>query len=473
MEQPFVPPRPLYWPDLVNSVARLLSDGPPVYVIGGPVRDAVRGAPLHDLDLATPGDGLAVARYIADALGGAYYPVDPTRRTGRVILAAPGERSSIDVASFRGPDLLSDLKGRDFTINAMAVSLAEPDRLIDPLGGYADLFEHKTLRQCSPSSLHDDPVRAVRAIRHALELGLRIESLTRSAMRQVVPMLTDGQGRLVQPERFRDEIFKLLAQTPRQATALRLLNQMGILQALYPYPQISSWEKRIEVVERLSQLMRIISSQRDDNTAANLILGVAVMVLDRYRAQLQEHLSRTYADERPHSVLLVLAALTPSQNTDIGYRWAEHLRLSRAESTVLEQICSTRRFDLIGAGSPDVRFMHRYYRATGESGIDGILLSLSEFLVDQGTSVTAERWGRLLEDTAAPLLEAFFRKHQQVVAPPPLVNGGELMEALKLPPSPHIGFLLTDLLEAQAAGEIRTKKEALDLARSLLSNLDS
>jgi len=120
-----------------------------------------------------------------------------------------------------------------------------------------------------------------------------------------------------------------------------------------------------------------------------------------------------------------------------------------------------------------VCFMHRYYRATGESGIDGILLSLSEFLVDQGTSVTAERWGRLLEDTAAPLLEAFLRKHQQVVAPPPLVNGGELMEALKLPPSPHIGFLLTDLLEAQAAGEIRTKKEALDLARSLLSNLDS
>jgi hypothetical protein len=120
------------------------------------------------------------------------------------------------------------------------------------------------------------------------------------------------------------------------------------------------------------------------------------------------------------------------------------------------------------------REAHRYFRGPGESGVSGVLLVLAEQLSYQPAGgADPEGWSDLLTEAAAPLLEAMFREHQQVVAPPPLVDGRDLVRHLGIEPGPQIGALLDRLLEEQAAGVIQTKKEALDLAERLLNTSDT
>lgn len=462
------PRRPLRWTNLVDEIAQSVDRPDRLYLVGGVVRDALLGIPAHDIDLATPDNGLKVARKLANRLDGAYYPVDPERRTGRVILTTGDKAQTvIDVASLRGPDLLADLQARDFTINAMAVRLDTTDKIIDPLDGQQDLFDHRLLRQCRADSLSADPVRALRAVRQARQFNLRIERRTLSAIRQAAPLLADESGELLQPERNRDEFFKILLH-PHPAGGLRLLHATGILKFVFPcdLPPDTLLSHRIAVVEKLSDLFSIISPRRSDNTASQLILGVGVMILDRYRQQLQEHLGQTYGEGRPRSTLALLGSLTPPGSMP-WESWVDWFRLSKAERRMLSGLEQAAGYGLLERPAIDDRAIHRYYRASGEAGIDGVLLALAEYLASRWPTVEPESWGSLLEEMAAPMFEAIFRRHQQVITPPPLLSGTDLIEQLGLQPGLQIGQIIEQLIEEQAAGTIRTKKEALELAERL------
>lgn len=460
--RPTEPRRMLLWPDFVEVLAERAPEPDRLYMVGGMVRDALLGRPIHDVDLATPGDGLKAARRLADAFGAAYYPVDPQRRTGRVILPGTGEATVIDVASFRGETLLEDLEGRDFTVNAMAVRLDAPQALYDPLGGQQDLFDHKLIRQCLPGSIASDPIRALRAVRQSLQFKLRLEAGTRTAAREAAPALLADSGGLAQPERVRDEFFRMLT-GPQPAVALRALHRIGLLAPLCPFPLGDALEESFALIAQLTRLYELISPARTDNTASQLMLGVAVMILDRYRRQLQEHLQHEHVEGRPASALALLGALTPPEVSEPGAAWAERLKLANAEARFVERLVASRQ--IVPTEPPvDSRRAHRYYREVGEPGVTGVLLMLAGHL-RAGTA--PEDWGTVLEHVAAPLFEAFFWRHQEVVAPPPLVDGNDLINRLEMRPGPRLGQILRELLEEQAAGTVRTREEALRLAQRL------
>ncbi|MBO9309396.1 MAG: CCA tRNA nucleotidyltransferase, partial [Chloroflexi bacterium] len=175
-------PFQLEYPPLVSALLPIVGEAE-VYLVGGCVRDALLRRPSHDLDLATPSDGRQLARRIANALKGDYYALDPERQVGRAIVRYDGVRYTVDVARFRGGSLEEDLRGRDFTVNAIAVPLrGDLQALIDPLNGMRDLFD-KRLRRCSPEAIRDDPIRALRAIRQSVQFKLLIERETRADLR--------------------------------------------------------------------------------------------------------------------------------------------------------------------------------------------------------------------------------------------------------------------------------------------------
>lgn len=461
---PRTPQRPLRWPEVVDAVresVRAAGSPPQVYLVGGCVRDALLGKAefgLHDLDLTTDSNASKLARSLGNELGGAYFPLDRERGVGRVIMERPEGRLVIDVARLRGDDLLADLMDRDFTVNAMAVSLAEPDLLIDPLGGEADLLRHKLLRLCAPTAIADDPIRALRAVRFGLHFGLRLDKETLAAVRADGQRLVDGEGQLVQPERARDELFKLLA-GDHPAGAARLLDRLGLLETAFPTLNTA----RLDTLEHVARLLRIVSPARDDNSAANLTYGLAVMTLDRHRTPLQEHLAASFADDRLLRALLALWVLMEPGAAD---ETAHRLRLSNAERDRLAAIDrGTARFaELTAPLTP--RAIHRYFRDIGEAGIDAALLGLAAQLAEgqRTDSLDPAGWGALLDEVVSPLLDGFFRRHQDFVKPPPLVTGDDLIRELGLEPGPELGDLLERLLEEQAAGEIRSRVEALHLA---------
>ena len=117
---PHEPHRPLLWPDLVFELHDLLIDYPqPIYVVGGAVRDALMQRRLTDLDLVVAENGIGLARQIANMLNGDFFALDAERDVGRALLQVDDGRFVVDVACFRGANLLDDLQDRDFTINAM------------------------------------------------------------------------------------------------------------------------------------------------------------------------------------------------------------------------------------------------------------------------------------------------------------------------------------------------------------------
>ncbi len=485
---PHQTPRPFFWPDIVSELQDLLMDFPePIYIVGGAVRDAFLHRPIHDLDLAIAGDSLGLARHIANSFNGSYFVLDDERGVGRALLDSPEGRIMVDIARFRGPGLLEDLQDRDFTVNAMAVDLkGDLNLLIDPLDGESDMMT-KQIRRCAPHSLSSDPVRALRAIRQSAQLGMRLEAETLRDVRAVIPLLTQSS-----PERVRDELFKLLS-VPRPAAAIRVADAIGILNVILPEliplhnlqlppPHIfDGWEHTLSVMENLTGILATISFTRTDNTAATFSFGMIAIQLDRYRKQLHTHATSVWPNERPHRALMMLMALlhdvgktkeTGAKAGDdqaiggkIAAKRTESMRLSNAERTRVTTIIQNQSL----ADTSDLIAIHRFWRKLGDAGIDVCLLALADHLGTYGPQLAQDNWLMLVEQVRI-LLEAYFEKHDQLISPPTLLDGNQLVSRLSLKPGPIIGQLLDAIREAQVLGQIETVEEALNLARSFLNN---
>lgn len=475
----------LDWADFVLDLQeRALERGWHAYIVGGAVRDAYRRRPLKDIDLVTPDSGMKLARQIADTLGGAYYPLDAERDIGRALIDRPDGRIVIDVSRFRGADLLADLSDRDFTVNAIAVDLAgDLDLVIDPLDGAGDL-QRKLLRQCHPDSITRDPVRALRAVRQSVQLGLSIGDETRIAIRTAAPLLADTSA-----ERIRDEFFKILA-LPKPAMALRVAEVLGLIAHVLPewvavHPagmgvhtthtgehaaggrHADAWSDALLVVERMYGIWNTISPARTDATAAQFALGMLVMALDRYRPSLQAHIAHMWPDERPHRALLLLAGLLSPFGAEIAAERGRALKLSSAEVERVSGMIAHAPLAQTSETTPLA--IYRFWREAGSAGVDGVLFNLAQYLAAHATDFSQDAW--LAEVArASALLGAYYERHDQVVEPPALVNGRDLQQELGLKPGELFGRLLEAIREAQVTGEVHTHEEALEYARLYIAH---
>lgn len=492
-------PRPLEWPPILTELQAILSDRiQPLYLVGGSVRDTYLRRPIHDLDFVTADDGKYAAKKVANRLHGSYYPLDTERGVGRAIVEYQGERFVIDVARERGNSLADDLVARDFTINALAVPLdSDLQQIIDPLGGLADLAR-KRLRRCSPDSIGDDPLRALRAVRQSVALNLLIEPETRSDLRRYGSRLTQTSV-----ERVRDEFMNILG-GPRPHVALRTLDALGLLKLIVPEieamkgvsqspPHIFDvWEHTLKVVERLDGVLTTISPARTSDSAADAAYGMIVYLMDRFRRSLQDHLVVPFANGRAVQALLVLGALLHDcakpqtrsvdetgrihfyQHENVGAEMAlaraVALRLSNEETSRIEAMVHhhMRPMHLHRESQLSRRAIYRFWNTTGAlSGIDVCILTQADYLGMVGSSMMLQDWIQHLQ-TVGTLLDGFFNQCESLVSPPLLVNGHDLMAHFSLTSSPEIGRLLRSISEAQAVGEVSTVEQALALARSLL-----
>ena len=483
----------------------------PIYLVGGAVRDMLLSRPVHDLDFVLAGPTRKLANDLASRFNGALYMLDEERDTCRVVLETGDQtRFMVDFAALRGPDIEADLRARDFTINAIAMDVAHQDKLIDPLGGAADLHE-KRLRACTPDSLRSDPARVLRAARIALRLRMRILPDTLRQMREAAPLL-----RQISSERQRDELFNML-DGPRVDLALRVLDQVDALKQVLPELHalkglqqpaphtLDGWEHTLSVLNHLELLLAPLVGQYQEDQVSDLTVGSAVLWLGRFRAQLAEHFSRPVSGDRSLRSLLFFAALyhdisKPDTRTvtDAGrIRFLGHdqqgaqmtvergrtLALSTAELQHLHAIVKNhmRVHQLSGALKPEPeqagverisrRSIYRYFKDTGAAGIDIALLSLADTRGTYGVALPQDVWQAELE-TCRVLFEAYWEKKAETVSPPRHLSGGDLMAALELPPGPLIGQILDAVREAQAVGEINDRDAALAFARRHLATIE-
>ena len=175
------------------------------YLVGGFVRDGLIGRTNNDIDLAVSGDALDISSQVAQNFAGRMIPLDEVNQVARVIFLQAKSRWHLDFASLRG-SIEEDLRYRDFTINSIAVRLAEAKgewsqvELIDPLNGYHDLRQ-RTIRAVSDDSFRQDPARLLRAIRLSATLDFSIEPGTETLIQRDGELIVNVAG-----ERLRDEL---------------------------------------------------------------------------------------------------------------------------------------------------------------------------------------------------------------------------------------------------------------------------
>lgn len=216
--------------------------GVSLFLTGGAMRDVLGGFPIRDLDFVLEGNPLKLAKALTATLGGSLVAVDDSRKLAEAVFpggvtasigmarqekyAKPGGRPQVLPATIH-----EDLLSRDFTINAIALSLNRASRglLLDPTNGLADL-EHKELRAIGNYTLYDDPARLLRLIRLRVRLGFTIAERTRS---QYENARQTEMEKLIPPKALLREL-KQTADEPNPGEVVQALDQEGLLKLFSP-----------------------------------------------------------------------------------------------------------------------------------------------------------------------------------------------------------------------------------------------
>ncbi len=492
----------------------------PAWVVGGVVRDVLLGrdASLVDLDIVVTHSAIPMARRVADRLGWAFYALDEGRDVARLVFSAGVEPLVCDIAALRGGTIDADLRSRDFTVNALAFALVPGDRrgfpvqLIDVGTGAADLASG-TIRRVSPSSLADDPLRLLRAVRFSIELDFPIEDATLDQMLRMA-----GALRLVSPERVRDVLWKMLA-SPRPAAAVELMHTTGLLPIVLPEVAATEFVEQSpphdkDVYQHTLTTVQIAAYLRDwllgrkarapldAVTTARVLL--ATQALDTWTFYLRKHFAMAESSGRLRGEWLVWHALLH----DVGkpatrslelkadgadrIRFLEHevvgaqlaqarieaLRFSRGEVELV--VAATRnhmRPHHLHASFPNSeisrRARYRFFQQSGPRmsdqpvGVDVLILALADLLATDA-QIDVDAWRAYLLHEAQMFTFLYSEEGVERPTRQPLIDGRGLMLEMGLPPGPLLGALLAEIAEAQAAGEIRTRNEALALARMVV-----
>jgi tRNA nucleotidyltransferase/poly(A) polymerase len=478
----------------------------PVWLVGGGIRDAALGRPIGDLDLACA-DARALAAQLARAFKGTLVTLDEAASVYRLVLAPSSACSvkQIDVAGLQGKTIEEDLARRDFTINAIALALTAElpaslpeSAFIDPRSGLADL-EAGILRAELEDNLTDDPLRLLRAFRLAAQLGLTIEPKTLKAIKRRCRLIN-----IPAPERTASELLMLLA-VPGSSASLKAMDECGLLTAIFP-----ELEPSRRCAEDYYGPGGVLKHTLEVCARVDFLLTNLRKVYPALAGELQKHIAARGG--APFRSLLVLSALLhdvakPETAKKIGgrLRFFEHdakgadrtgeimrrLRLSREQIDTASAIVRhhLRPGHLAASGQPlTKRAEYRFFRDLGADA-PGLLIVCWG---DHASYMPEARLKRLLKTATADsrrsdlsrlkpedarktvvhlqLVSALLRKWRDLArapAPERLLDGRDVMKALKIPPGPRIGELLERVREAQAEGEIKDREGALALIARL------
>ena len=410
--------------------------GHPLYLVGGVVRDLLlgrdRGAST-DIDLCTPahpGEVKAIVAPLADAVW------NQGERFGTIGLRMAG--GDYEITTFRaesyepdsrkpevsfGDTIEVDLSRRDFTVNAMALSVPEPE-LIDPFGGAADLVAGVLKTPLEPDvSFADDPLRMLRAARFIA--GYRLEPTA-----ELVEAVRANAGRLeiVSGERIRDELDKLLV-VPDPSAGLWFVVDTGLSDHFLP--ELSAM--------RLEQ--DPIHHHKD-------VLAHTIAVVAKTRPERLVRLAALLHDVgKPRTRAFGEGGVTFHHHEVVGARMARDrmkaLKYSNTDVDAVRQLVYLHlRFHTYKMGWTDAA-VRRFVRDAGDHLPELIDLTRSDCTTrNQRKAVTLARRMDELEERIAAL-----RQQEEIDAIRPDIDGARVMQHLGVGPGRHVGEALAHLLE--------------------------
>lgn len=425
---------------------RLRAEGFEAYLVGGCVRDMLLGREPADYDIATAAKPEEVRSLFPRTIDvGAAFGVIR-------VLAPDGE---YEVATFRteGPYLdgrhpasvryatvREDVARRDFTVNGL---LYDPrtGAVIDLVGGRADLAAQRIRTIGDPAArFAEDRLRMLRAVRLAAELGFEIAPELIAACRDLAPRIAE-----VSPERVRDELI-LMVTGPDPGRALGLLRDTGLLAVLLPevaaevgVPQPEAFHPEGDVFEHTRLALNRLR-------APSVTLAMATLLHDVGKPPTVEHADR----------------IRFSRHDEVGAAIArsvmERLRFPRRD---IDRVVAIVGRHMVFKDIANMREARRRRLMAEEAFPELLELHRADCEASHG-DLSTYQWVRAYLDRLAG----------EPPIPPRLITGEDVL-ALGVPPGPRVGWVLHEVETAHLGGQIRTREEALALARALLASPDA
>lgn len=450
--------------------AELCQAGIDAWIVGGAVRDAALGRDPLDLDLAVAGDPKAAADAVAAATGGRRFELSSEFGTWRVVHA--GKRGSqIDVTTLRSDGIEADLAERDFTIGAMAISLAD-GKLLDPHGGLADLAAGR-LRVVSEHSFLADPLRLLRAARIAACFGLEPDPETIGLARAAAHRAAEPAA-----ERLLEEL-RLLICSPDPEAGLAIAHELAIMAPILPELEelrgvdqgpnhhldvydhtiavlrgVIDIERRPEhyVGDRADEVREFLAERLADGFTRGQALRLGALFHDIGKPVSRiEHEGMIGFPGHDESGAEVVDAL--GRRLHFSRKLRRHVRLLALHHLRLGF--------LVHHMPLNRREVYGYLTATEGTAVDVTLLTVADRLAARGTSGLA----------SDKMISGHLELARQMVAAgldlrragprEPLLRGDELARELEVEPGPELAAMLAELEVARYAGEVTTRAEAV------------
>jgi poly(A) polymerase len=418
-------------------------------LVGGPVRDALLGRAVSDLDFTTsarPDETREILENVASQTW------DVGRAFGTIAARVYGE--TVEVTTYRaelyrddsrkpevtfGDTLEGDLVRRDFTINAIALQLPEL-KLVDVSGGVDDLIAGRIRTPGSAeASFTDDPLRMLRAARFASQLGFRVDDDVREAMVEFAPRLA-----IVSAERVRDELLKLLS-TDAPAVGLRLLVDTGLTDLFLP--ELSElratqddhgrhkdvYEHSLTVLEQAIVLEQ--ARRTDESAPPDLVLRLAALLHDI---------------GKPATRRFEAGGVTFHHHDIVGAKLArKRLRALRLDNETIASVARLIELHLRFFGYSDQQWtdsaVRRYVRDAGPELARLHLITRAD--VTTRNRRKAERLEFAYDDIEARI--DVLAEEEELAAVRPELDGEQIMRLLNIGPGPEIGEAYRYLLEVR------------------------
>lgn len=420
------------WGPVLDSLVEALDEtGGYGWLVGGCLRDALLSEPVGDVDVALTVEPLPMAERLVARL-----PLGIGRLghgTIRLSLHNTPE-AYLDLTPLQGDDIVSDLAGRDFTVNAMALPLTlraqwlavmsgqgdTMPSLLDPFGGVADLTARRLVTVGS-ETFRADPGRIIRAARLLARFGLHPDEGTLRLARGAVPLLV-----ALSPDRLRSEMAPLLA-LPAATDGVALLQEMGALAALYLGLTGDAAAHALATLRQLDRLIGVVDA------------APAYFALREWGA----------SDAR--RIALRRMALAHAEDDHAGIQAPEPFWRRALALLVMED--ETARFH-------EARVLFDRSAKDVAAAADALLVAAACALAigEADAETLAAR---------ADALVAIYLSDRERLIPPPLLKGSDLIAALGAPPGPEIGRLLREVRLAQLLGAVNDRDDALAFARQL------
>ena len=464
------------------------------YIMGGFVRNIMLGIPKYDLDIVVREDALVIGTKLAEALTAHFVVLDDVNRVVRLLPRYDGNWQ-IDLATMQG-QLEQDMLRRDFSINAFAINLSEiilqndvlTATVLDNSTGLEDI-KNKIIRMVSPLAFAADPIRLLRGVRLAGELGFDIEPQTYAKMQCEQALI-----KTVAAERIRDELLRIFALCNTGA-ALDLLIRLGLLTTIIPelLPSVGleqspehTWDvfqHSVQSVTALDYLLhygawnyyQVPNPQNipwDESTQAYFAEAVSAPSTRRSLCKLAALL---HDIAKPQTRIINKTGRIrfyghPQKGAEVVISILERLRFSQREIKFMQNIVRhhLRPVQMSENGAlPTRRAIYRYRRDLEEAGIATLYFSLADHLATRGPNLEIKDWDRHLEDVRFIMRD--YSNNHNLPQLPNILNGTIIQKELGIKPGKELGRILEELNEAQVAGEFETREQGLEYARKLMA----